>query len=110
MIDPVTKRGVESTRVRHLFGVRRSSTGILFVQPGSVGQRVEIASDFNGWEPVSSRMSFNEALGVFELHMKLEAGSYMYKLVVDGLWVLDGYNPDLVDNGMGGRNNRVIVE
>lgn len=110
VIDPLTKRGVEITRVRHLFGVRRSSTGILFVQPGSLGQRVEIASDFNGWEPGSSRMSFNEALGVFELHMKLSAGSYMYKLVVDGQWVLDAYNPDLVDNGMGGRNNRVIVE
>lgn len=110
VIDPLTKRGVEITHVRHLFGVRRSSTGVLFVQPGSLGHRVEIASDFNGWEPGSSRMSFNDALGVFELHMKLGAGSYMYKLVVDGQWVLDGYNPDLVDNGMGGRNNRVIVE
>jgi len=110
VIDPQTSRSVESTRVRHLFGVRRSSTGILFVQPGSVGQRVEIASDFNGWEPSSSKMSFNEALGVFELHMKLEKGSYMYKLVVDGQWILDAYNPDLVDNGMGGRNNRVIVK
>ncbi len=110
VIDPVTKRGVEMTRVRHLFGVRRSSTGILFVQPGSLGQRVEIASEFNGWEPSASGMKFNEALGVFELHMKLARGSYMYKLVVDGQWVLDTFNPDLVDNGMGGRNNRVIVE
>lgn len=109
VIDPHTQRGVEITRVRHLFGVRRSSTGILFVQPGSVGQRVQIASDFNGWDPSSSVMSFNEALGVFELHVKLPQGAYQYKLVVDGQWVLDAYNPDLVDNGMGGRNNRVLV-
>jgi 1,4-alpha-glucan branching enzyme len=81
----------------------------LFVQPGSVGQRVQIASDFNGWDPSSSVMSFNEALGVFELHVKLPQGAYQYKLVVDGQWVLDAYNPDLVDNGMGGRNNRVLV-
>jgi chromosome partitioning protein len=110
VIDPMTKRGVEITRVRHLFGVRRSSTGVLFVQPGFIGRHVEVASSFNGWEPGSSRMSFNEALGVYELHVKLAAGSYTYKLVVDGQWVLDAYNPDLVDNGMGGRNNRVIVD
>lgn len=100
---------MKSTRVRHLFGVRRSSTGVLFVQPGSIGQRVEVASAFNAWDPGSSRMSYNEALGVFELHVKLPPGSYEYKLVVDGQWVLDAYNPDLVDNGMGGRNNRVVV-
>lgn len=103
-------RGMQITRVRHLFGVRRSSTGVLFVQPGSIGQRVEVASAFNGWDPGSSRMSYNEALGVYELHVKLPRGAYEYKLVVDGQWVLDAYNPDLVDNGMGGRNNRVVVE
>ncbi len=102
-------RGVRATRVRHLYGIRRSSTGILFVQPESVGQRVEIAADFNGWDPSSSKMNHNEALGVYELHVKLPKGVYHYKLVVDGQWVLDVYNPELVDNGMGGRNNRVEV-
>lgn len=108
--EPAGKtRGVRATRVRHLYGIRRSSTGILFVQPESVGQRVEIAADFNGWDPSSSKMNHNEALGVYELHVKLPKGVYHYKLVVDGQWVLDVYNPDLVDNGMGGRNNRVEV-
>lgn len=102
----VSRKGMEITRVRHLFGVRRSSTGVLFVQPGSIGATVEIAGDFNGWDPSGTRMAFNEALGVYELHLKVPAGSYSYKLVVDGAWVLDSYNPDLVDNGMGGRNNR----
>lgn len=102
----IERKGMEITRVRHLFGVRRSSTGVLFVQPGSIGSRVEIAGDFNGWDPSVTRMALNEALGVYELHLKLPAGAYTYKLVVDGSWVLDAYNPDLVDNGMGGRNNR----
>ena len=109
--DPgAKKKSMKITRVRHLFGVRQSSTGVLFVQPGTVGQRVEVASEFNGWDPSSSRMSYNETLGVYELHVKLPKGaSYQYKLVVDGTWVLDPYNPDLVDNGMGGRNNRLSI-
>ncbi len=96
-----------STRVRHLFGVRPSSTGVLFVQPASVGSRVEIAGDFNGWVPGETVMTLNEALGVFEKHIKLARGAYEYKLVVDGQWVLDRYNPDVVDNGLGGRNNLI---
>jgi chromosome partitioning protein len=110
VVEPGVKRqGMQITRVRHLFGVRRSSTGVLFVQPGSIGTSVEIAGDFNGWDPSGTRMSFNEALGVYELHLKMVPGAYSYKLVVDGKWVLDAYNPDLVDNGMGGRNNRFIL-
>lgn len=107
VVEPGAKpKGMEITRVRHLFGVRRSSTGVLFVQPGSIGNRIEIAGDFNGWDPSGTKMSLNKALGVYELHLKMLPGDYSYKLVVDGQWVLDSYNPDLVDNGMGGRNNR----
>ena len=111
VVQPETEkmRGMKVTRVRHLFGVRPSSTGALFVQPGSFGQVVEIAGDFNGWEPSRSRMRFNEALGVHELHVKLAGGSHEYKLVVDGQWVLDPYNGDLVDNGMGGHNCRFVL-
>lgn len=111
VVDPQAEkvRGMQATRVRHLFGVRSSSTGALFVQPGSVGQVVEIAGDFNSWDPSCSRMRFNEALGVHELHMKLPKGAYSYKLVVDGQWVLDPYNGDLVDNGMGGHNCRFVL-
>jgi chromosome partitioning protein len=110
VVDPGKKpSGMEITRVRHLFGVRRTSSGVLFVQPGSIGHRVELAGSFNGWDPSSTRMNLNEALGVYELHLKLSDGTYSYKLVVDGQWVLDAYNPDLVDNGMGGRNNRFDV-
>lgn len=101
--------GMEITRVRHLFGVRRSSTGALFVQPGSIGERIEIAGDFNDWIPEATRMTFNQPLGVYEMHLKLPAGSYEYKLVVDGRWVMDPYNADQVDNGMGGQNNRFVL-
>lgn len=101
---------VATTKVKHLFGVRQSSTGVLFVQPASVGSRVEIAGDFNDWKPSGTIMACNEGLGIYEKHIKLPAGSYQYKLVIDGNWVLDAYNSDLVSNGLGGRNNLIVVK
>lgn len=110
VVEPRNSPGVDVTRVKHLFGVRRSSTGVLFVQPRSIGQRVEIAGDFNSWKPALTVMASNDALGVYEKHLTLGKGKYEYKLVIDGQWVLDPYNPDRVDNGIGGRNNIIRIE
>jgi len=109
VVKPTRSPALDLTRVRHLFGIRKSSKGVLFVQPISSGRRIEIAGDFNSWNPARSRMVINEALGVFEKHMELPAGSYAYKLVIDGLWVLDPYNLERSDNGLGGFNNMIRV-
>jgi chromosome partitioning protein len=105
-----TASHADVTRVKHLFGIRKSSTGVLFVQPMSVGRRIEIAGDFNDWDPTLGVMTRNEAIGVFEKHIKLPAGEYEYKLVIDGQWCLDPHNPEFTKNGMGGRNNLIRVE
>jgi len=110
VIEPGKAIGVDITKVKHLFGIRRSSKGVLFVQPGSIGRRIEIAGDFNGWVPAKTVMSCNEGLGVFEKHLELGKGEYAYKLVIDGQWCLDPYNPDRMDNGLGGRNNIVRID
>lgn len=109
--DRVVKpAGVDITRVRHLFGIRKSSKGILFVQPASVGQRVEVAGDFNGWKPEKTKMTLNEALGVHEKHVELPKGVYSYKLVIDGQWINDPYNSAKIDNGLGGFNNMIAID
>lgn len=110
VIRPSKSVGVDITKVKHLFGIRRSSKGVLFVQPISLGACVEIAGDFNGWQPGKSVMTSNEVLGVFEKHVELPKGAYAYKLVIDGQWCLDPYNPDRMDNGLGGRNNIVRID
>ena len=107
-------------RVKHLLGVRAVTGGVLFVQPatgqvggkigGQVGgQVVQIAGSFNAWNPVLSELKHNPELGIYELYCKLPAGSYEYKLVVDGEWMLDPYNPTSVKNGIGSENNIVRV-
>ncbi len=110
VVEPGQSVGVDATKVKHLFGVRRSSKGVLFVQPRSIGQRIEIAGDFNNWKPQATVMTRNDALGVFEKHLELGQGVYAYKLVIDGQWCLDPYNPDRIDNGLGGRNNIVRID
>ncbi len=110
VIAPGGGKALDMTKVKHLFGVRRSSKGILFVQPLSMGRRLEIAGDFNGWTPALTMMVTNDALGVFEKHLELPKGIYNYKLVVDGQWCVDPYNATMVENGLGGMNNQIRIE
>lgn len=98
-----------SQRVEHLLGVRAVTGGVLFVQPATLGRTVQIAGSFNAWNPVLSELRHNESLGIFELYCKLPAGSYEYKVVVDGEWGLDPHNPTSVKNGIGSQNNVVRV-
>ncbi len=107
VIGPAANPNLE--KVKHLFGVRAVTGGVLFVQPLSVAQQVEVAGSFNKWNPRLTVMKRNEELGIFELHLKLEPGVYEYKLVLDGRWVLDPYNQTLAENGVGSMNNAVRV-
>lgn len=78
--------------VRRLFGVRQTGQGTLFVQPLTLGRRVFVAGEFNGWSTVAHPMTRNESLGVFELLVRMEPGRCRYRLVVDGVWCPDSYN------------------
>jgi len=110
VVRPSQVPTIDYTKVKHLFGIRKTSKGVLFVQPKSIGTRIEIAGDFNDWKPTKTSMTCNEAIGVFEKHLILPKGRYAYKLVIDGKWCLDPYNPDRAENGLGGRNNVVRVD
>ncbi len=114
-IEVVDNRVVTPTQhqpaeqVRHLLGVRPVTGGALFVQPMDIGEDVRIAGSFNAWNPALSKLTLNENLGIYELFCKLPAGSYEYKLVVDGQWKLDEHNPTSIRNGIGSQNNIVRV-
>lgn len=93
--------------VRRLLGVRRTSRGALFVQPITAGRTLSIAGSFNGWCAQTHEMRRNESLGVFELQIELALGQHEYKLVVDGRWVADPYNPTSRPDDFGGVNSLV---
>lgn len=96
--------------VARLFGVRHTGGRLLFVQPIELGVDVRIAGDFNGWNPVATPMRRNETLGVHELTIDAPPpGRHAYRLVVDGRWIEDQFNPMTEPNEFGDRNSIVIV-
>lgn len=90
-------------------GVYATDGGVLFVQPAALGQRIEIAADFNGWNPAQSAMELNPARGAFELFVPLPAGVVQYRLVVDGRWMADPFNPSVTLSPCGETNSVVQV-
>lgn len=79
--------------LEQLLGAHETNQGVLFVQPATIGAVVCIAGEFNGWSPTALPLRRNADLGVFELCIKLPAGKHHYRLVVDGVWTADPYNP-----------------
>ncbi|MFG0307474.1 MAG: AAA family ATPase [Phycisphaerales bacterium JB040] len=96
-----------SESIRRLLGVRRTSAGALFLQPASVGTSVAVAGTFNNWSPTRHPMRLNPELAVFELQIPLEPGTHEYRLIVDGVWQQDRYNPSTHSNSLGLENNVV---
>src|SRR5262249_21669946 len=97
-----------SETIRHLYGVRSTASGALFVQPVSVGLKVAIAGDFTGWMPIPMRR--NDQLGVYELCLPLPTGRRQYRLVVDGRWTADPFNDHSEPNPFGELNSIFTVE
>lgn len=60
------------------------------VAPGA--RDVYLVGDFNNWNPTVERMP--RTGDVFEISLYLVAGSYRYKFVVDGKWIVDPDNPN----------------
>jgi len=97
---PVTPAGTA-----RLLGARETNQGMLFVQPLVCGQTVAIAGSFNNWSATSHVMKRNASLGVHELCLRLPAGRFVYRLVIDGQWTADPYNNDCEPNPFGGTNS-----
>lgn len=90
-------------------GARETSQGVLFVQPQGLGRRVAIAGDFNGWSVDSHLLRVNPGLGVMELCVPLATGQHRYRLVIDGRWCLDPYNPQYEPDPLGGFSSLINV-
>jgi len=101
---PPQLEGLRSNIVRS-FGVRQTAHGVLFIQPGSPGTNICIAADFNGWSVSASPLRYNRDSGVHELILPLPRGRYEYRLVIDGEWQSDPYNPRRRTNQYGVDNN-----
>jgi 1,4-alpha-glucan branching enzyme len=71
-------------------------------------KEVSVAGGFNEWKPGAHKMK-KGADGLWRKAVILPAGRYEYKFVVDGEWVNDPANDQLLPNIFGSSNNVLDV-
>ncbi|TFG48993.1 MAG: glycoside hydrolase [Candidatus Brocadiia bacterium] len=107
------KKGTAQTAVMEetgkSFGVRQVRGGVVFRAFCPEAANVQIAGDFNSWQPEKTKMKRVSTNGVWEVKLPLTAGTYRYRLVVDGQWQKDPYNDDCEPNPYGEFNSIVKV-
>jgi hypothetical protein len=71
--------------------VRAEDNEIVFTLRAPGAERVFLVGDFNNWNATMERMDLEG--DVFIVRLYLLAGTYQYKFVVDGEWIVDPDNP-----------------
>ena len=92
------------------YGVNQISDAIVFVTLYPRAQSVQIAGDFNNWQPGDTAMQKVGQSGVWQTKIKLPQGKYRYRLVVDGQWQQDPYNERTEINPFGEYNSVLEVK
>ena len=82
---------------------------VKFIYDGCVGQTVAVAGSFNNWDASAHILKDKTKKGSYELSVLLPREEIMYKLVVDGEWILDSLNSNRVSDGLGGENNVLAI-
>lgn len=70
---------------------------------------VGIAGNFNGWKP-DSLTAKKDKKGVWKASATLPTGTYEYKFVVDGSWIVDPACSRRTVNALGSENSVLVVK
>lgn len=94
--------GVNRYAKATVFGLSSGLTR--FILPGYTrAKRVFLSGNFNNWSTLRGAMK--RAEGGWIIDVKLEAGVYEYKYIIDGRWTTDPNNQLLVNDGVGNTNS-----
>lgn len=66
-------------------------------------KKVQIASEFNNWNPNESNFKLEGDTWTYETF--LNSGKYQYQIVINDKWEIDKTNSDSTSNGIGGYNS-----
>jgi chromosome partitioning protein len=99
-----------SAKLSDYYGVSQMADAVVFVTLYPRAHSVEIAGDFNNWQPQNTPMEKVGSSGVWQTKLKLPAGKYRYRLVVDGQWQQDPYNEHSEVNPYGDYNSILEVK
>lgn len=92
------------------YGVNQMGDAVVFVTLYPHAGAVQIAGDFNNWQPTATPLEKVGSSGVWQTKIKLPTGKYRYRLVVDGQWQQDPYNEMTELNPFGEFNSVVEVK
>jgi len=97
-------------KLSNYYGVNQIAGALVFVTLYPRAKSVQIAGDFNNWQPSKTKMERVGETGVWQTKLNLPAGKYRYRLVVDGQWQQDPFNELIEPNPFGGFDSIVEVQ
>lgn len=97
------------SKLNDFYGVRQFEGSVRFVTLYPRAKTVQIAGDFNNWQPQQTIMQPGKD-GKWELALELAPGKYRYRMVVDGQWQRDPYNESVEMNPFGEYNSVLEVK
>jgi chromosome partitioning protein len=109
-VAAVSESAAVSQLTEELLGPQTVADGVQFVARAPGAKRVQLAGNFNGWNPEAGAMWHDEGDGhTWRLKLPLGQGRYEYRLVIDGRWVADPANPNSAQNEFGEFNSLLEV-
>ena len=97
------------TKLADLYGVRQIADAVMFTTLYPRARTVQIAGDFNNWQPEQTPLTKVADNGVWQIKLPMTKGKYRYRLVVDGHWQQDPYNETTELNPYGELNSVLEV-
>ena len=97
-------------KLADFYGVRQIDGHVVFSTKYPRAESVQIAGDFNDWNPSQTNLQKMDDSGKWQAAIPLRQGLYRYRMVVDGQWQQDPYNDWIEMNPYGDFNSVVNVE
>lgn len=83
--------------------------GVFFSYRIPDAEDVQLVGDFNNWKVGKDAQLDRDENGGWSRFLPLNKGRYEYRLVVNGKWITDPHNPQIVSNPFGGENSVIVV-
>jgi hypothetical protein len=98
-------------KIEVVYGAQIVEGGVRFVCHAPGAKRVQVAGDFNQWQPsdTASDLAATDQPDVWQKEFRLPAGRYAYRLIIDGRWCSDPANPYVESNPYGELNSVVEI-
>lgn len=100
---------LRALRKSQTYGGHPTSLGVFFVYPLDLGASVHVAGDFNHWHMRDTPLIADAEHDVWYAAVILPEGRYRYRLIVDGHWAGDPWNPWRIANPFGSADHVVEV-